>query len=125
MKKDDETLQSEFRELLGKYNLTGIVGKQVLNLATLSKQAGLDGIVSSSADLYAVKPYMPELIYLTPGIQSPSGDVGGDQRRVFTPYNALMGGSNILVVGRAITQPKHGDIQKAAYEVLQDMARAL
>ena len=63
--------------------------------------------------------------YVTPGIQAPTGEVGGDQRKVFSPYRAIKDRATILVVGRAITQPSHGDRQKAAYEVLQDMVRAL
>lgn len=125
MKKDDETLQKEFRELLELHNLTGVIGKQVLHLARLTERAGLNGIVSSAADLYAVRPHLPEIVYVTPGIQAPTGFVGADQRRVFSPYNAIKDGATILVVGRAITQPPHGDIQKAAYEVLQDMVKAM
>lgn len=107
--------------------ITGTVGEQVLNLAELADQAGLDGIVCSAADLNMIRDKLPpNFMYVTPGIQGPNIPAGKDQKRVFTPYNAIKDGSTILVVGRAITAPKtSAERQKAAYEVLQDMAKAL
>ena len=117
---DDNILQNELRV---PYSVTD----QVLHSARLANQSGLDGIVCSAVDLHAVRYHLrKDFMYVTPGIKAPvSGIVGDDQRRVFTPYNAIKGGSTILVVDRAITQPPDGDRQKAAYEVLQDMVRAL
>ena len=107
--------------------IPGRVDEQVLQLAQLANQAGLDGIVCSAADLNVVRMDLPpNFMYVTPGIQGPNIAAGKDQKRVFTPYNAIKDGSTILVVGRAITAPKtSAERQKAAYEVLQDMARAL
>jgi len=101
------------------------VEEQVLNLAQLSHEAGLDGIVCSAADLYAVKDKLPgSFIYVTPGIKGPNTPAGSDQKRVFTPGNAIIDGSNILVIGRAITGPKTKEERvQAGYEVLQDMAK--
>ena len=117
---NDDTLQNQIR-------VPYKVPDQVLHLARLAEQSGLDGIVCSAADLYAVRDHLrKDFMYVTPGIQAPiSGVIGADQKRVFTPYNAIKGGSSILVVGRAITKPPDGDMQKAAYEVLQDMVKAM
>lgn len=124
MKKDDEKLQEEFNTLLKSTGLKGIIQKQVLHLATLSNNIGLDGIVCSAADLYAVKDKLPEdFMYVTPGVKGPKTEAGADQKRVFTPGNAIQDGSTILVIGRAIT--KAPDKKQAAYEVLQDMAEHL
>ncbi|MFC1741980.1 orotidine-5'-phosphate decarboxylase [Nanoarchaeota archaeon] len=107
--------------------IEGDIEDQVLRLATLSQKAGLDGIVCSAADLYAVKDKLPEsFMYVTPGIKGPNTPAGADQKRVFTPGNAIQDGSTILVIGRAITGgPTKEERLKAGYEVLQDVAKHL
>jgi len=111
-------------------NEIGISGKvedEVLKLALLTKEAGLDGVVCSAADLYAIKNKLPEdFMFVTPGIKGPNAPAGADQKRVFTPGNAIEDGSTILVIGRAITGfDTKEERQKSAYEVLQDMAKKL
>ena len=108
-------------------NIPGKVEEQVLSLAKLTNEAGLDGIVCSAADLYAVKDKLPDdFMYITPGIKGPNSQAGHDQKRVFTPANAVKDGSTILVVGRAITVHKTAEERiQAGYEVLQDMAKYL
>jgi len=104
--------------------ISGKVEKQVLRLAKLAEKAGLDGIVCSAAELKKIKGKLPkEFIYVTPGIKGPETKAGYDQKRVYSPYNAIKDGATIVVVGRAITGEK--DRQKAALDVLEDMARAL
>ncbi len=122
MKKDDEALQEAFRELLDAHGLTGIVQNQVLHLAKLANEAKLDGIVCSAADLGGALCYsLPEgFMKVTPGIKGPNTPAGEDQKRVFTPGNAVEDGASLLVIGRAITKAE--DKPKAAYEVLQDIA---
>jgi orotidine-5'-phosphate decarboxylase len=117
---DQKMLNEEIR-------VSGKVEEQVLNLALLTKDSGLDGIVCSAADLYAIKSKLPnEFMFVTPGIQGVNTPAGADQKRVFTPGNAIQDGSTILVVGRAITAPKTKEERiKAGYEILQDMAKYL
>ncbi|MCH9029316.1 MAG: orotidine 5'-phosphate decarboxylase, partial [Bacteroidetes bacterium] len=105
----------------------GKVEDQVLNLARLANQAGLDGIVCSAADLYAVKNKLPDnFMYVTPGIKGLTTSAGEDQKRVFTPGNAVRDGSSILVIGRAITGHKTPEERvQAGYEILRDMAQHL
>ena len=124
MKKDDEELREQFRAILRDHGLEGVIGKQVLHLAQLAHTARLDGIVCSAADLAAVKPYIPEgFMYVTPGVEGPITKAGADQARVFSPGNALLAGSTILVVGRAITNAE--DQVLAGYQILQDMAKRM
>jgi len=108
-------------------NVPGPLPDQVLKLAQLSQQAGLDGVVCSAADLQAIKDKLPEdFMFVTPGIKGPNTPAGADQKRVFTPGNAVQDGSNILVIGRAITGHDTSEERvKAAHEVLQDMAKYL
>lgn len=117
---NQETMNNELR-------IPGVVEDQVLNLARNANKAGLDGIVCSAADLRAVRNSLPEnFMYVTPGIKGPNTPAGADQKRVFTPGNAVQDGSSILVVGRAITGPKTSEERlQAGYSVLQDMAKYL
>ena len=64
--------------------IIGNVEEQVLNLAKLAKEAGLDGVVCSAADLHAIKDKFPsDFLFVTPGIKGPNTAAGYDQKRVF------------------------------------------
>jgi orotidine-5'-phosphate decarboxylase len=117
---DDDILNNQL-------NVNVSVEEQVLNLAQLTKKCGLDGIVCSAADLYAIKDKLPEeFLFVTPGIKGPNTQAGKDQKRVFTPGNALRDGSSILVIGRAITgQPTKEKRIEAGLSVIRDMCTAL
>lgn len=101
-----------------------VIEQEVLNLARMSHEAGLDGIVCSAADLNAVRPHLPsDFMYVTPGVKGPKVAAGADQARVFTPGNAVKAGSNILVIGRAITGGKTAEERlERGYDILKDMA---
>ncbi|WP_318480063.1 orotidine-5'-phosphate decarboxylase [Photobacterium leiognathi] len=78
--------------------------QQVLNLASLAKNSGLDGVVCSAQEASILKGNLGKNFKLvTPGIR-PVGSEAGDQRRVMTPVEAIAAGSDYLVIGRPITQ---------------------
>ncbi|MEI8595964.1 orotidine-5'-phosphate decarboxylase [Photobacterium sp. Hal280] len=78
--------------------------QHVLNLATLTKNSGLDGVVCSAHEASLLKANLgAEFKLVTPGIR-PAGSAAGDQRRVMTPAEAVKAGSDYLVIGRPITQ---------------------
>lgn len=118
-------LTSIDREILNKdLCIPGSVEEQVLHLAKLTQASGLNGIVCSASDLSAIKESLPsDFLYVTPGIKGPNTPAGSDQKRVFTPQNAVQAGASILVVGRAITAA--ADRVKAGQEVLDDIVKAL
>lgn len=76
---------------------------QVLRLAGLAAQAGLDGLVCSAQEAQVLKAAHPTLQLVTPGIR-PAGSAQDDQRRILTPRQALDAGSDYLVIGRPIAQ---------------------
>ncbi len=77
---------------------------QVLRLAKLTQQAGLDGVVCSAKEVELLRRELgQEFVLVTPGIR-PAGSDQGDQRRTLTPKQALDLGSDYLVIGRPITQ---------------------
>ncbi|KJG03493.1 orotidine-5'-phosphate decarboxylase [Photobacterium angustum] len=78
--------------------------QQVLNLASLVKNSGLDGVVCSAHEAHTLKQSLGQGFKLvTPGIR-PAGSDAGDQRRIMTPVEAISAGSDYLVIGRPITQ---------------------
>ena len=85
----------------------GLIGKvedQVIRLAKLAKDAGLDGMVCSAKELKIVKKKMGQnLILVTPGIR-PAGGIMNDQKRITTPSQAVSDGADFLVIGRPITE---------------------
>ena len=104
--------------------ISGEVSDRVLQLATMAANVGLDGVVCSATDLQAIKPHLAkDFIYVTPGIKGVNSQAGSDQKRVFSPANAVEAGSTILVVGRAIMTADNR--LKATQEILADMARKL
>jgi len=77
--------------------------EQVLRLAGLANDSGLDGVVCSPQEVSQLKQTMGrEFILVTPGVR-PAGAVVGDQQRIMTPADALSAGSDYLVIGRPIT----------------------
>lgn len=78
--------------------------KQVIRLANLTKNAGLDGVVCSAQEASMLKGELgKEFKLVTPGIR-PAGAAVGDQKRIMTPVDAIQAGSDYLVIGRPITQ---------------------
>jgi orotidine-5'-phosphate decarboxylase len=92
--------------------------EQVLFLARLARDAGMDGVITSPLEVTAVrKACGPDFLIVTPGIrpaapsasntshrssQSLPGIALDDQRRVATPAAALRAGADYLVIGRPI-----------------------
>jgi orotidine-5'-phosphate decarboxylase len=77
--------------------------EQVLRLATLARDCGLDGVVCSALEIGAVRAALgPDFLLVVPGIR-PAGSDTADQRRVMSPAEAHKAGADILVIGRPIT----------------------
>ena len=97
-------LTSMDRAQLLSIGLTNTPEQQVLRLAKLTRDAGLDGVVCSAQEASMLKQDIAkDFILVTPGIR-PEGSHKGDQIRVMTPKAAIVAGSDYLVIGRPITQ---------------------
>lgn len=97
-------LTSMAQEDLQAVGLTGTPEENVLRLASLASQHGLDGVVCSSRETGVLRRSLGEgFLLVTPGIR-PAGSQADDQRRVMTPVEAVRSGSDYLVIGRPVTQ---------------------
>lgn len=89
---------------MSEVGLAGSLIDRVLALASLAKDAGLDGVVVSPLEVSMIKSALGrDFLVITPGVR-PLGVHHQDQRRVATPREALEAGADYLVVGRPICE---------------------
>ena len=93
---------------LGRIGVSGGSHAQVVRLASLAREAGLDGIVCSGDEVAEVHKMWKDGFFVVPGIRPSGGDVG-DQKRVMTPRAAIDAGASILVIGRPVTAAEDPD----------------
>jgi len=79
------------------------VSDQVVRLARLTQDSGLDGVVCSAHEIKAIRAACGlDFKLIVPGIRPAGADIG-DQKRVLTPADAINAGADFLVIGRPIT----------------------
>ena len=101
---------------------TTSIPEQVVHLAKLAQEAGLDGVVASPQEAERIREACgPEFAIVTPGVR-PQGAALNDQSRVATPAEALKAGAHYLVVGRPITKAENP--RAAALAILEEMRKA-
>lgn len=92
---------------------------QVMQMAQLAQDCGLDGVVCSALEIELLRNACDKNFELmVPGIR-PKGSDKGDQKRVMTPKDALAVGATHLVIGRPITGAP--DPAKAAQDILDTL----
>ncbi len=96
-------LTSLASEDIAEVGYTGEPAENVLRLAQLTHDAGLDGVVCSPREAVEIRRRIgDQFLLVTPGVR-PKSAAADDQRRVMTPGEAIAAGSSYLVVGRPIT----------------------
>jgi len=94
--------------------------EQVVHLARLAKQSGLDGVVASPQETAAIRAACgPDFQIVTPGIRPADQQGKDDQARTLTPAEAMKVGSTYLVIGRPITGAP--DPREAAKQILASL----
>ena len=95
------------------------VADQVVRLALLTKQAGMDGVVASPHEVADIREACGRrFVIVTPGIRSTAAN-RNDQLRVMTPAEAVRAGVDYIVVGRPILEAK--DPVGAARAIVAEM----
>lgn len=83
------------------------ISDQVIRLAKLAKECGMDGVVCSALEAKMIREACSDdFLIVTPGIR-PSFAATNDQKRIATPASALQDGASRLVIGRPITQAEN------------------
>ncbi len=92
--------------------------KQVVRLAKLGIENGIDGIVASPHEIKSLRAEFGDKVKIVvPGIR-PSWSEPGDQKRFMTPREAIEAGADYLVIGRPITA--HKNPREAVERILQE-----
>ena len=106
---------------LEKVGVDGEVADQVIRLALLTKEAGMDGVVASPQEVAAIRGACGRrFIIVSPGVRPEKGK-RNDQRRVMTPEEAIRAGVDYIVVGRPIMEAKNP--LTAVREIISEMER--
>ncbi len=96
-------LTSHDEASLGEVGVGGGVEDEVLRLARLADEAGVDGLVASGRELTVLRSEFGDRFTLVvPGIRLEGPR--HDQRRVVTPAEAARLGADYIVVGRTVTE---------------------
>lgn len=112
-------LTSMDSEQFADLNYKNTIREQVVSLAKLAKEAGMDGVVASPAEAFDVRRACgPDFLIVTPGVR-PAGSALDDQKRVATPASALKNGSTQLVIGRPVTKAE--DKRAAALAIAKEI----
>ena len=106
---------------LQRVGVDGEVADQVIRLALLTRQAGMDGVVASPQEVAPIRAACGRrFIIVSPGVR-PQRAKRNDQRRVMTPEETIRAGADYIVVGRPIMEAK--DPMRAAQEIITEMER--
>jgi orotidine-5'-phosphate decarboxylase len=94
---------------------------QVIALARLTQQAGLQGVVASAQETAAIRQACgPDFQIVTPGIRGASaGAERNDQSRTMGPAEAIKAGASYIVVGRPIIAA--ADPRGAAAAIVEEL----
>lgn len=109
----------EEAELSKQLGFTRPLQEEVLALARLTQEAGLDGVVCSPKEIEILRKDLGrDFLLVTPGIR-PVGSDRNDQLRSLTPQEARQRGANYLVIGRPVTAASRP--RAVVQEILKNM----
>jgi orotidine-5'-phosphate decarboxylase len=104
---------------LKKVGINDTIDVEVLRLAALARDAGLDGVVASPSETKFIRKELgTDFLIVTPGVR-PTWAAIDDQKRIATPAQAIADGASFIVVGRPITGA--GDRTKAVKKILEEI----
>lgn len=107
---------------LERVGVGGEVIDQVVRLALLSREAGMDGVVASPHEVAGIRGACGRrFVIVTPGIRLQKGK-RNDQKRIMTPEDAVRAGVDYIVVGRPVLEAK--DPSDAVRDMVAEMERA-
>jgi len=116
-------LTSLSKEDLKRTGVVTGVENQVVRLAKLAKEAGMDGVVASPLEVARIRRECGKnFLLVVPGVRS-QGESWDDQKRVLTPEEAMRAGADYLVVGKPIRDAK--EPREAAQQIISEMEQGI
>jgi orotidine-5'-phosphate decarboxylase len=112
-------LTSATEQTLREIGVDGQVDDQVLRLAKLGVEAGIDGVVASPHEIKRLRAEFGDKIKIAVQGIRPSWAEPGDQKRFMTPRDALEAGADYIGIGRPITA--HRNPQEAVAKILEEL----
>lgn len=104
---------------LKKAGINDTMDAEVLRLARLAKEAGLDGVVASPSEITLLREALGnDFLIVTPGVR-PEWAAAGDQKRIASPAQAIADGASYIVVGRPVTEA--GEPKEAVRKILKEI----
>jgi orotidine-5'-phosphate decarboxylase len=111
-------LTSATEQTLREVGISDKVDDQVLRLAKLGVEAGIDGIVASPHEIATLRAAFGHKIKIVVQGIRPTWAEPGDQKRFMTPRQALGAGADYIGIGRPITT--HPRPSEAVAKILQE-----
>ena len=113
-------LTSATEQTLRDIGISDKVEDQVLRLAKLGVENGIDGIVASPQEIKTLRAAFGDQIKIVVQGIRPSWAEPGDQKRFTTPRAALEAGADFIGIGRPITM--HADPREAVAKILEELS---
>jgi orotidine-5'-phosphate decarboxylase len=113
-------LTSATEQTLREIGITSAVEEQVIRLAKLGSEAGIDGVVASPHEIKTLRREFGERIKIAVQGIRPSWAEPGDQKRFLTPREAIQSGADYIGIGRPITG--HARPGEAVARILEELS---
>ena len=112
-------LTSATEQTLREIGIPHTVEDQVLRLARLGVEAGIDGFVASPHEIKMLRAEFGNRIKIAVQGIRPSWAEPGDQKRFMTPREAIEAGADYIGIGRPITA--HAQPKEALEKILEEL----
>jgi orotidine-5'-phosphate decarboxylase len=112
-------LTSSTEQTLRQIGIKNTVADQVIRLAKLGVEAGIDGFVASPHELKRLRGEFGNKVKIAVQGIRPSWAEPGDQKRFMTPRDAIEAGADYIGIGRPITA--HAQPREAMARILQEL----
>src|SRR5215472_9392477 len=114
-------LTSSTEQTLREIGIKDTVADQVLRLARLGTEAGIDGFVASPHELKRLRGEFGNRVKIAVQGIRPSWAEPGDQKRFMTPRDAIEAGADYIGIGRPITG--HANPREAVATILEEISQ--
>ena len=113
-------LTSSTEQTLREIGIADTAEDQVLRLAKLGAEAGIDGVVASPHEIESLRREFGDRMKIAVQGIRPSWAEPGDQKRFMTPREAIQAGADYIGIGRPITG--HARPREAVKKIVDELS---